>query len=486
MHSFLKFSLFLAFFGSSCTLTPPYTPPKMDIPLEWHTEPSDGMECEVAECFVWWKSLNDPTLNSLMERAAFQNLDLSIAGTRILEARAARRGKDADLLPHVDASLNYGHLTCHSNRLIHDIVKTCNPCKKRHRSLNLNLFEVGFDVDWEIDLFGVRKYELNAMDARTDASYESFSQVFVTLSAEIARNYVELRGLQLRLELIRNTIEAQKESLQLTEDLLDIGMSNTVDTAQAEGQYSTLAAEKPLIQLAIQKTIHRLSILLGHPPGELFAELSIPQELPLLPCDRPIGIPSDLLRRRPDIKIAERNLAAAYEGIGSAMAALFPRLSLRGFVGDITTHLNTLCNPAKSGTWFAGPQLLMPLFNSHLIKQDVNFNKIKTKQALFEYQKTVLGALEETENAIASFHAELERNHYLLHAQDSAQRAYGLIFDLYKNGFKGYMEVLLAQRTLFTAQNAYIQSQMDLLMHYIVLYKSLGGGWDVCCADQIE
>ena len=410
MHSFLKYSLLLAFFGSSCTLPPPCCPPQMDIPFEWHSKTSEGMHSEATDCFLWWKSLNDPALNSLMERAAFQNLDLAIAGTRILEARAAARVKEADCLPH--ASFNCDFDECNS---------CCSPILS-----NSNCFEGCFDAGRKIGQFEARKCEICAsQNPRIEALYDSFDQAWVTLSAELARNYVELRALQLRMKVIHSTIEAQKESQQLTEDLLGIGMSNTIDAAQAEAQSSTLAAERPLIQLAIQRTIHRISILLGQAPGELYAELSIPQVLPRPPRDMPIGIPSNLLRRRPDIRLAE----------------------------------------------------------SRLMQGDCNCNKAKTKQAIFEYQKTVLEALEETENALASFHAELERNDYLLHAQDSAQKSYDAISDLYKNGFKGYMDALAAQRTLFTAKNAYIQSQLDLLTHYIALYKSLGGGWYGCCTD---
>ncbi|MBA2368915.1 MAG: TolC family protein [Candidatus Protochlamydia sp.] len=406
MHSIFKLFIFLALFGTSCTVPPPCSLSQMDIPAEWHSTTSEGMHSQSTDCFRWWKALNDPILDSLMERAAFQNLDLAIAGTRILEARNARRLNNCDKLSDCAAPC---------------IVQACNDRSNQQK----NLFEMGFDADWEMGILAPDFKIGLPLNAKAEAAHENFEKVWVTLSAEIARNYVELRAFQQRLNVVRSTIEAQKESLQLTQDLLKMGMSSSVDAAQAEGQYSMLAAEQPLIELAIKKTIHRLSILLGQGPGELYAELSSPQDLPKVPKDFPIGIPTDLLKRRPDIRLAEINL----------------------------------------------------------MQQSGNVNNIKTKQALFEYQKAVLEALEEAENAITSFHVQLERRHYLLQSQESAQSAYDLTFDLFKNGFRGYMDALLAQRTLFTARNAYIQSRLDLLTQYIALYKALGGAWYGCCAD---
>ena len=325
----------------------------------------------------------------------------------------------------------------------------------------------------EIDLFGMKKHEINALKAKIDSSEAEFCHIRITLSAEVARNYIELRGLQQRLKVMARDIDAQKETLQLTTNLIDFGFADAVDQMQAEEQLSLLSAQKPQIELSIHKTIHRLSLLLGYTPGHLFDELCEPCMLPSLPCETPIGIPSELLRRRPDIRKAERELAAATELVGSAVAALFPRLSLQGFIGDIST----LCS--GSFTWFADSQVLFPIFNSKLLEQDVAINKIKAGQALYEYKKTVLAALEEAENAIASFHYERERNRSLKQAQETSKEAYELALQLYRSGFKDYLEVLITHRSLLSAEDAYLQSQMELLFHYISLYKAIGGGWNV-------
>lgn len=465
MRSCLITVLSMVLFG--CTVGPRYEPPITDIPCDWHSPISEGMQLEPAGDFVWWESLNDPTLNSLIERASNQNLDLYIAATRILEARLEEKGGAAKLYPRIDASATYGHVQ-YNKKLLNNFLD-CS--KQSNGKKNINFFEVGFDAEWEIDLFGMHAHEINALKAKIEASQEDFCHLWLTLSAEVAKNYIELRSLQLRLELLDKNINTQKDTVKLTESLMTAGFSDIINEKQTEEQMNILSAQKPQIELSINKAIHRLSILLGYNPGELFCELSQPQMLPSLPCEKPIGIPSELLRRRPDIKKAERDLAAATERIGSAIAALFPRFSLTGFIGDIiTSHANGF-------TWFAGPQLLAPIFNSKLLQQDVDFNKIKERQAFFEYQKTVLAALEEVENAIASFHYELGRNRNLEQALKASQEAYQLTYQLYEKGLKNYFEVLVSNRALLAAQDLYFQSQSELLYHYIALYKALGGSW---------
>jgi NodT family efflux transporter outer membrane factor (OMF) lipoprotein len=470
-----------------CTVGPQYEQtPEMDIPEEWHSHRSEGMFSGDPECFLWWESLNDPILNSLIRRAAAQNLDLFIAGTRILEARRERLGKTADLYPHVDASLTTGHLYYSKDALVKGVLERAVSSRCIHHvKRNVNFFEVGFDANWEIDLFGVTKHQLNAMQARVEAAEETLYDIWVILSAEIARNYIELRSLQQRQQLLIRNIEAQEDSVRLIQELLRIGATDNLDFLHAEEQLNILIAQKPLLDLAIAKTIHRLSILLGYSPGELFAELCHPSELPLLPCEKPLGLPSELLRRRPDIRRAERNLAAATELEGSAVAGLFPRISLFGFVGTISTQLKSLLD-RKGATWLVAPQVLMPIFNSKLLTQDVDLAKIQTQQALFEYQKTVLEALEEVENAIASFHYQLDRHHSLGLARGANQKAYQLTLQLYQRGIKDYLEVQIATRSLLASEETYIQSQTELLLHYISLYKALGGGWDLarCLPNQ--
>ena len=464
---------------AGCNLGPVNESPEIEMPCEWHNELSEGMQPDSPDCFIWWESLNDPLLNSLIERASCQNLDIYIAAIRILQAREEQKGGSSGFYPHLDGSAAYGGVQFNQKTLDKIIGKGFDD----HHNKKFSFFEAGFDAEWEIDLFGMTTHQVKALQAKYQSMIENFRDVWITLSAEIAKNYIELRGLQLRLKIINQTIESQKDTLKVTEGLIYSGFTNSVSERQAAEQLSSLSAQVPQIELSIKKSIHRLSILLGQSPGELFAELSEPAGIPSIPFQKPVGIPSELLRRRPDIQKAEKDFAAAVEQVQSAIAALFPRITLRGFIGDIGL-LGT-----NSPTYFGSSELLLPIFNSKLLKQDVTMNKLRAREAAFEYQKTVLNALEEVENALASFHAEMERSHHLEQALKASFDSNNQTMQLYQNGFKDYLEVLLTNRSYLTAQEAHLQSQIELLLQYVALYKALGGGWEVTdcgnvCSDN--
>ena len=419
-----------------------------------------------------------------MAYAAEQNLDLKIAAIRVLEARAEANAKKGDLYPHIDGSANYGHVYYSKDALINGLLGTALPVDPNHVKRNVNFYEVGFDAEWEIDFFGLTAHEIAALKAHEEAVQETLCGVWVTLSAEIAKNYIELRGLQQRLQIMKNAIDTKAQAMELTQELLERKVVNESDYSLIQAEWSALKAELPSIELSIARAIHRISILLGYSPGDLYDCLSTYYPLPELPCQFSIGIPSDLLRRRPDIRKAERELAAATERVGSAIAELFPRFSLLGFLGEISTKAGSLFTP-NSATWYAGPQILVPIFNSRLLLQAVNYNKLVTQEALYTYQKTVLEALEESENAIASFRLEKECLQYLVDAYQYNQNALGFAEELYQRGVNDNFEVAKAKQSLFSAEDAKIQSQVSLLLNYVSLYKALGGCWDDnCCLED--
>lgn len=462
---------------TSCSVGPEYAPPITEVPCEWHSElPEGGDTLTSPDCVTWWEQLNDPILNFLISTAAEQNLDLKIAATRVLQARAEAKGKTGDLYPHIDGSVNWGHLQYSKDALVSGLLSSSLPIDARSRDRNFNFFEAGFDVDWEIDLFGMKAHEIAALQAQEQAVQENLCAIWVTLSAEIGRNYVELRGLQERLQILRKMIVEQEKLIPLTRELHARGMVGDAEVNKIEVECLDLKAQEPLLELGIARAIHRLSILLGYSPAELYTCLEAPGCLPVLPEDYPIGVPSELLRRRPDVRKAERELAAATERIGAAIAALFPRFSLRGFLGDITTHSGSIFSPDKV-TWFAGPQLLVPIFNSRLIMQEVQYNKIATQQALYSYQKTVLEALEEAENAIAAFRLEQRRlkwieNIFLMNDETALSTR-----ELYARGVHDYATVASAEKGRLLAENNLVMSKVELLSHYISLYKAVGGTW---------
>lgn len=438
------------------------------IPCEWHSQLSEGMQGDIPEDFTWWEAFHDPILNSLIERMACQNLDLGMATARIIEARIVRNEGKSALWPHIDGTAAVGGVGYNQDTL-HKILNV--DCDRHSGQRSVSFFEVGFDAEWEIDLFGVHRHELCSLQAKLDASKEEFHDLWVSLTAELARNYIELRSLQQRLVLLNLNITSQAETLSLLQSLNQTGFRSTLEQNQAQSELSSFHAEKTQLERSIQKTIYRISVLLGYAPGELCEELGPTCSLPQLPCEKPIGIPSELLTRRPDIRKAEKEIAAASEMVASAVAAQFPRISLRGFIGDLGNF------QSNSFTWFAGPQLLAPIFNSKAVEQSININKVKAKQAVYAYQKTVLTAFEETENAIASFHAEMERSRYLANAEKFNQESFKLTEDLYNIGAKDYVDVLATQRHFLASQDASLQSQTALLLNYVALYKALGGAW---------
>jgi multidrug efflux system outer membrane protein len=472
--SVLCFSL-IGIMLSGCAVGPIYQVPDIDVPVEWHTEVPATVETTCFNETPWWESLADPILNSLMSYAVLQNLDLQIAATRVLMARREVTAKKADLYPHIDGSMAPGHLYYSKDALVNGLLGNVCP-KKSHVKRNINFFELGFDAEWELDLFGHTAHEIAASKAHAEASENALCSAWVTLSAEIAKNYIQLRGLQHKLHIAKSAVDAQREMMELTEELVGRGLLTQSDESLAKAEWSTLKAVSPMIEFDIARTIYRLSILLGYNPGDLCDYLSCLSPLPCLPDQNPIGIPSELLRRRPDIQKAERDLAAATERVGAAVASLYPKLSLRGFIGDIATSTSKLFSPTST-TWLAGPLLLAPIFNSRLLQQDVDYSKLATREALYTYQKTILDALEEAESGIAAFKAQNERFQLITEAHQHSISAWKYAQDLYARGLEDNFAVIKAQKSMLTTKESCIQTKVDLLMSYVALYKALGGSW---------
>lgn len=465
----MKRSLYLLLLLSGCSLQDPYRVPALDIPCDWQTPLP---EVDHDECFNWWTHLNDPMLSALMLMASEGNLDLQISMMRVLQARTEANGKKGDLYPRLDGSFNCGHVSFNKKVLDSLVRKSCL------KSSSLSFFEIGFDAEWELDFFGKTEHEIAAAKAHAEAIEEDLSAVWVTLSAEIAKNYVELRGFQNRLQLLLEKVEIQTLELSLNEELKSRGLIKSPDLNQIIAAQSLTEAEIPIIQLNISKTINRISILLGYNPGELSDYLSCYQPLQL-PCTAPIGLPSELLQRRPDIRKAERELASATEKIGSAIASLFPRFSLWGFVGDVSAKGGSLFD-SSSFTWGVGPQVVVPIFNSRLLLQDVEYNKLATQEALYTYQKTVIEALEEAENSIAAYSAgEIALNH-IRKASQILQESEDQEETLRKKGLSSTLSLIAVRKQALSAKDTEIQEEVAQLLRYIAVYKALGGSWENC------
>lgn len=466
-----------------CNLAPEHELPEVNIPCNWHSVKNEEWISSSPTNRLWWENFNDPILSSLIDRAGTKNLDLQIAATRILQVRREKKGKAFENYPHIDGSVAFGHVYNQRSILDSLLKHAVKDNARGSNRINTDFLEVGFDAEWEIDFFGRIAHELKALNAKIESAEESLCDLWVTLTAEIARNYIELRSAQQRLDLLEENISVHEDLLYLHKVLENIGQISAIDTGALQEALYQIKQQKPLLDLSIAKSIHHLSILLGQSPHELFEELQNPLPIPCLPTEKTIGVPSELLRRRPDIRKAEKDLAAATERVSSAIAALFPRFSIRGFIGDVSTCIRTLLNPS-SGTWFAESQLLLPIFNSRLLQQDVDVSKLNRQEAFYNYQKAVYLALEETENAIASFNSDQEKLDLQTLSLYETQKNLDLTKMLYDVGDKDYITVQEKRRSYLTARDNLLQSQVALLMDYISIYKAIGGGWEEDCNES--
>ena len=452
----------LAITLAGCAVGPNYRPPQTSMPANW-TEPAADTTTPVTR---WWQTFNDPQLDSLIERAVQQNHDLRIAGARLREARALRGGAVWDFGPAVTGSAAYTDARTSQNSLTFPIPK-----------LDTDTYNAGFDARWELDVFGGKRRALEAAQASLDASADDRRDVLVSLLAEVARNYTELRGAQRRLTIARENIAAQQAALDLTRKRFDAGASSKLDVAQASALLAGTQSQLPTLETAVRQTMHRLAVLLGQQPGTLVAELNEPAAIPLTPPSVPVGLPSELLRRRPDVRRAERELAGATARIGVVTAELFPKFSLIGAAGFQSLSAGDWFT-GGSRFWSAGPTVSWRLLDFGRVHSQIQAANAREEQALAAYEKTVLVALEDVENALVAYAQEQVRRQSLQEQVDANRQAVDLANQLYTKGQSSFLNVLDARRSLYQAEDTLVQSERSVTTNLIALYKALGGGWE--------
>lgn len=412
----------------------------------------------------WWKVLEDPQLDSLIERSIAANLDLKIATERIREARAMRG---------VAASAQYPDVKLDPSVTRSQQSSTVHQGTQRARTL----YDARVDASWEIDVFGGIRRNIEASDADLDAALESQRDVLVTLTAEVARNYAEYRGFQARIALINRTIGTQQDTLSLTESRSKAGIGAEIETQQARAQLATRQSQLPPLITGARQAAFRLGVLLGQTPDALLSELTEVKPVPVAPDEVPVGLPSDLLRRRPDVRRAERQLAAANARIGVATSALYPRFFLTGFGGVQSAELSSIVD-ARSRIFSIGPSVQWNLFSGWRIQSNIDAADSRTKQALAAYQQSILTSLEDVEGSLTAFEQDQAQRVGLHEAVQADQRAVDLANDRYKSGIGDFLTVLVNQRELYDAEAQYVQSQTSVTTSLIAVYKALGGGWD--------
>ncbi|HEX3720290.1 MAG TPA: efflux transporter outer membrane subunit [Verrucomicrobiae bacterium] len=467
-------SLFLALvFLAGCTVGPDYHRPNATAPAQWG-EPMAGGETNgsAANPAAWWKDFNDVELDSLIERAVSSNLDLKIASARVREARAAYQVTSADFWPTVNTSASYERLRESKNQ---PIIGAFN--LPSNVPFENNVYQAGFDSTWELDVFGGTRRATEAARAEVAAAEYGRRDTLVTLLAEVARNYAEARGYQRRLEIARQNIDAQKQSLAITQNRFTNGVVPDLDVQQASTLLSTTRAEIPTLEIDLHTAIHRLGVLLGQPPEALMEELSAVSPIPIAPVEVPVGLPSELLLRRPDVQKAERQLAAATAEIGVATADLFPKFSLTGAAGFQSVSAGDWFAGA-SKFWSVGPTVQWRIFDAGRIRANIKVQNARQEEALANYEKTVLGSFEDVENALVRYAREQVRRRSLEEAVKSSQESLRVANQLYANGLVNFINVLDAERSMYQTEDELVQSERAVSANLISLYKALGGGWE--------
>jgi NodT family efflux transporter outer membrane factor (OMF) lipoprotein len=467
----------LAFLAGGCahipSVGPDYHRPATKAPAQWAEPLAGGETTSPASIADWWKNFHDPELNSLVDRAVQSNLDLRIAQARVREARAQYGIAFGNLWPTVDASGSYARQReSQSQPLVGpgDRLPPGIPFEN-------NFYQSGFDASWEIDVFGGQRRATESAKAQVAAAEFGQRDVLITLLGEVARNYVEARGYQRQLEIARENITAQEQTLALTQNRFTNGLANNLDVQQAATLLATTRANVPTLETALEASIHRLGVLLGQPPEALQTELATEAPIPAAPPEVPVGLPSELLLRRPDIAQAERQLAAATANIGVAKADLFPKFYLTGVAGFQSVSASDWFD-GGSRFWSAGPTVQWNIFDAGRIRANIKIQNARQEQALANYEQTTLTAFEDVENTLVAYAKEQERRRSLEDAVKSSQESLRLANQLYANGLSDFINVLDAERSLYQAQDQLVQSDRTVSTDVIAVYKSLGGGWE--------
>jgi len=477
IHKFCLAIAGLIFLAGGCAVGPNYQKPDLPVPADWQEAQQKGVDGRSAELARWWSTFNDPLLDSLVERAVRSNLDLRLAEARIREARASRVVTASDAWPKLNVSSSYTRNRASENGVAVPGEGTVIVPSGGGANLDQNFYQSGFDANWEIDVFGKVRRSVEAADATVEATVEDRRDVLVTLLGEVARNYIDLRGFQRRLAVARDNLKTQQDTLELTQVRFQAGLASDLDVAQQEAQLNTTASQIPTLESSLKQAAYALDVLLALQPGALWGEVVKETEIPTLPPEVLVGLPSELLRRRPDIRRAERQLAAATAQVGAAMADLFPRFSLTGIAGLQSVSTSDWFTRG-SRFWSIGPTISWPVFDAGKIRANIEIRNAQQEQALTQYEKSVLTAFQDVETALVNYANEQVRYRSLTDAVAANRRAVAMANELYIRGLNDFLNVLDTQRSLYVTENELAQSRATMATNLVALYKALGGGWE--------
>jgi NodT family efflux transporter outer membrane factor (OMF) lipoprotein len=472
---------------TGCAVGPDYHPPETKVPTTWDgqnvvtpAQPSKPT-IDPVTLVEWWTAFNDPTLSSLVEVAVRANLDVRLAEARIRQARAARFVAGAPLWPQVDATVLYER--SHTPSAAVDTAGGGFAVSGSSGSSGgtppfRELFQAGLDASWELDVFGGTRRNLEAAGADLQAAVEDRRDVLVILVGDVATNYINLRGFQQQVDIARRNLKAQKHNADIIQKRHDAGFVGGLDVANAKAEVATTESTIPLFESSARAAIYSLGVLLGREPAALEKDLAQAAPIPPAPPEIPVGLPSELLRRRPDIRRAEAQIHAATARIGVATADLFPRFFLTGSFGVTTSDVTKLGSLANNKFWSFGPSVTWPIFAGGRIYWNIKIQDALQEQALLTYEKTVLTALKDVETALVAYAKQQETRKSLAEAVINNRKAVDIATQLYLAGRSDFLNVLIAQRSLFVTEDALARSTTSVDTNLVALYKALGGGWE--------
>jgi NodT family efflux transporter outer membrane factor (OMF) lipoprotein len=456
---------FMGVLLSGCmSVGPDYDPPETAVPDAWHASVQEEFEAGEPNLQTWWRIFGDETLNGLIERASTNNLDLRTAAARIEQAAALRGVSASRYWPEISAE---GAASA---------VRSTSAQTPAGAERSDALYQAGLSMAWEIDLWGRIRRSVESADASLQASVENYRDILVVLYSDIALNYINARTLQERIRLAENNLEAQSETLELTRNRFDSGLVPALDVSQSKLNFFRTQSLIPPLRQQLVETINRLSVLIGEMPYALQQELEKSGPIPGAKENLVVGVPAELLRQRPDIRRAERELAAQHALIGATKAELYPTLTLPGTLAVQAMD----SNPFDSGNtlYSFGPQLRWSVFNGRRIRSQINAEEAATRAALHAYEQTLLLAFEEVEDAMAAYANEKDRIESLEVAADSAKQSVDLVTELYKSGLTDFQNVLTTEQALLEQQDQLAASRGLVSSSLVNIYKALGGGWD--------
>jgi NodT family efflux transporter outer membrane factor (OMF) lipoprotein len=507
----LRCSVLGALLLSGCAVGPDFEKPVGKAPEKWSELPAKtekvypelpSKTIQASADKAWWKQFNDPLLSSLVERALRENMTLRTASTLLAQSRAERGIAGADQFPMLNGNASYTRFKPSQNGIL-SLSKTLMGTGGTATAANgagmstaangtgvgaiglpaagiqpFNLYQYGFDASWELDLWGRVRRELESAEAGVDAAREDHHDAQLSVIAEVAKNYIELRRLQGSRDIARQQRDIAQEQLDLTGLQTARGVVTDIELEAAKARLADVQAGLPLLDQQIEQTVNQLTLLLGRQPGSLTAELSAPRPIPAIPARVRIGLPSELAQRRPDIREAEARLHGALADIGMATAEFYPRVTLSGSAGLQALRLRDLGNWA-SLQYAMGPTVTLPIFQGGRLQSTLELRQAEHQQAAINYHNTVLSAWHEIDNSLSAYHESQRRQQALQTSVESNAQALTLGQQRYQLGVANFQPVLQARVTLLQSEQAKHDGAASMATNVVALYKALGGGWQV-------